>query len=206
METGSKRRRLKPDERINEILNAAAQLVVSDGIAQLNMERIASRAGVSKGLLYAYFPNVKTLLQAVLLREHQQAADAQLTAIAANTDFETMARATAHNNHQRFSDRGLLIERLRGDPEIASVMTAIDAKARAAVIDYLTKQVTTHFNIPVGIARTATSLAIGPGQHPMSFTPLQIKQMDEVWGAMMTGAMQELEKRFGKKVEDKVRQ
>ncbi|MCB1694430.1 MAG: TetR/AcrR family transcriptional regulator [Pseudomonadales bacterium] len=191
------RRRLRPDERIQEILDAAAELVVETGIAQLNMEKIARRAGVSKGLLYAYFPNVKTLLQEVLLREHRKLQRAQLDAITSAVDFESMAKSTAHNNHVQRTERGLLVERLRGDPEVAGRMVDVDRKSREGVIDYLTGQVTMHFAIPEQIARLATSLIIGPGQGNLHFAPGPVEDMDEIWGAMMVGAMKELERRFG---------
>ena len=47
MHTTPKRRRLNPEERINEILDAATKLVVSDG-TKITMEKIAHQAGASK--------------------------------------------------------------------------------------------------------------------------------------------------------------
>lgn len=199
----TKRRRLTPDERINEILDAAAELVVETGIAQLNMERIAQKAGVSKGLVYAYFPNVTVLLQEVLKREHRALQVQQMQAISSTGSFEEMARATAHNNHERYNERGLLIERLRGDPAVADAMRNTDRKTRRAVVDYLTGQVTDNYDMPDDVARLATELVIGPGHEYQRISADRLRKMDEVWGAMMVGAMKELEKRYGKTVTEK---
>lgn len=197
MAEANARRRLAPDERIAEILDAAAALVVEQGIAQLNMEKVARRAGVSKGLLYAYFSNVKALLQEVLLREHRALTEMQRETIARADGFETMARTTAHNNHVQRSERGILIERLRGDPEIAGAMRGVERRSRKRVIRYLSAQVTANFAIPEDVAQVAVELAIGPGHEYRKLTDEETATMDDVWGAMMVGAMKELERRYG---------
>tara|TARA_R110001592_G_C12915875_1_gene728050 strand:- start:130 stop:759 length:630 start_codon:yes stop_codon:yes gene_type:complete len=191
------RRRLLPEERVSEILDAAAALVIENGVSNLNMAKIAQQAGTSKGLIYAYFPNVKTLLQEVLLREHRELHTEQLDAIKGATDFESMARSTAHTNSVRRNERGLLVERLRGDPEVAVVMQDIDRRTREGVIRYLTKQISTHFNVPKRIAEMATQLVIGPGHEHQKLSPRRLEEMDDVWSVMMVGAMKELEQRYG---------
>lgn len=193
-----KRRRLTPEQRVDEILDAAAALVVEDGIADLNMAKIASRAGVSKGLLYAYFPNVKTLLLAVLVREHREHHAEQLATVQAPADFEAMAKATAHNNHRRYNERGLLVTRLRSDPEINAAMQDRDKRTRRAVVEYLASQVLAHYDLPENVATTATELIIGPANQYESMDTASLETMDEIWGAMMVGAMKELESRYGK--------
>ena len=195
----SKRRRLTPDERVAELLDAAAELVVEEGIADITMEKIASRAKVSKGLVYAYFPNVKALLRQVLIREHHEQQSEQLAAVSRPASFENMARATAHINHRRYQERGLLVERLRGDPEINAVMAERDRKTREAVIDYLSNQVLAHFDLPEDVAILATELIVGPDRRHRPPDQSTLQMMDEVWGAMMVGAMNELVTRYGKK-------
>ena len=193
----ARRRRLAPEQRADEILDAAAALVVEEGIAGITMAKIADRANVSKGLLYAYFANVKELLQAVLIREHRAHHAEQLETVQAPASFEAMARATAHNNHRRQTERGLLVARLRGDPEINAAMAERDRRTRHAVVSYLTRQVVEHYRLPEEIATTATELIVGPANHYESLSQTSIETMDEIWGAMMVGAMKELESRYG---------
>jgi AcrR family transcriptional regulator len=53
---------------VEAILDATIQVLLSVGKERLTTTRVASRAGVSVGTLYQYFPNKSALLQAALKR------------------------------------------------------------------------------------------------------------------------------------------
>lgn len=53
---------------VDAILEATVQVLLSEGKERLTTTRVAGRAGVSVGTLYQYFPNKRSLLQAVLRR------------------------------------------------------------------------------------------------------------------------------------------
>jgi len=61
--------RLSKPERRDQLLDAAADLVLERGIAALSMEGVAARAGVSKALPYAHFENAEEVLAALYERE-----------------------------------------------------------------------------------------------------------------------------------------
>lgn len=135
-ELSTKRRRLSPDERQQEILDAACQLVLADGISNLTMEKIANEAGASKALLYRYFPNSSALLRQLYKRELGKLQAQHLEVLVSPHSFEDMVKQTASINRVNQNKPQLLIKRL---------------------------------------------------------------ERDEIWGAMMVGAMQELQHRFGTK-------
>lgn len=56
----------RKDARPSELTAAALDLFVEKGFAATRMEDIASRAGVSKGTLYLYFPTKDELFKAVI--------------------------------------------------------------------------------------------------------------------------------------------
>ena len=58
--------RLQVDERRRQLLEQATQLFATHGYDELSMAKIAREAGVSKPLLYHYFPNKRELFEAVL--------------------------------------------------------------------------------------------------------------------------------------------
>lgn len=58
-------------DTVQAILQAALQVLVKVGKDKLTTTRVATRAGVSVGTLYQYFPNKSSLLQACL-RNHMQ--------------------------------------------------------------------------------------------------------------------------------------
>ena len=55
--SNTKRSRMTPADRTTEILNAAVRLVLSDGTSRMTMDAVAQEAGVSKALVYTYFPS-----------------------------------------------------------------------------------------------------------------------------------------------------
>lgn len=71
-------RRLDVDERRQQLLERGAELFTSHPYEQLSMSKIASEVGISKGLLYHYFPSKQAFFEATLsawaeqLRERTQ--------------------------------------------------------------------------------------------------------------------------------------
>lgn len=58
--------RLSNDARRAELLERGADLFARHGYDELSMARFAREAGISKGLLYHYFPSKRALFEAVL--------------------------------------------------------------------------------------------------------------------------------------------
>src|ERR671936_1796968 len=50
-----------PEERPQQIIEAAFDVFAERGLAGARLEEIAKRAGVSKGTIYLYFPNKEAL-------------------------------------------------------------------------------------------------------------------------------------------------
>jgi AcrR family transcriptional regulator len=81
-------RRRRKEARPQELLDAALELFVEKGFAAARAEEVATRAGVSKGTLYLYYPSKEDLLKAVIkknLSERVAAGAAQAA------DFEGSA-------------------------------------------------------------------------------------------------------------------
>ena len=66
------RERLAPDVRAAQIVEVAAQHFARDGVAGASTIAIARDAGVTRALVYHYFPGREALLAAVLHREADQ--------------------------------------------------------------------------------------------------------------------------------------
>lgn len=193
----NRRRRLSRDQRIEEILDAAYQLVQNDGMSTLTMNKIALQAGASKALLYSYFPNLPGLLQKLYEREHRQLQSLHLEALNSPYEFEEMVRLTAKISRQNRFGRLLLLNRLEADASLRKLLAETDRQGRSDVVNFLSKEITDNFDVPGDIAADAVKLALHYGEkNLLSSVEDQLKQ-DEIWGAMMVGAMQELEKRYG---------
>lgn len=63
------RRRLSPDQRRTELLDIGARLFSQRAYEDVRIEEVAELAGVSRGLMYHYFPTKRDFLAAVVQRE-----------------------------------------------------------------------------------------------------------------------------------------
>ena len=59
-------RRLDVDERRRQLLERGAELFTSHPYDELSMSRIAAEVGISKSLLYHYFPSKQAFFEATL--------------------------------------------------------------------------------------------------------------------------------------------
>jgi AcrR family transcriptional regulator len=104
--------RLPRSERREHLLDVAAQLILDKGIEAVTMEGVATAAGVSKGLGYAYFANSGTLLRALLNREVRKLNERVASAFATEDDFEARLRAVIHAWFDHIEEQGVLMGRL----------------------------------------------------------------------------------------------
>jgi AcrR family transcriptional regulator len=66
--------RLQVDERRRQLLELGAKLFATHAFGELSMARIASEAGISKALLYHYFPSKQDFFVATLQQGAQEIA------------------------------------------------------------------------------------------------------------------------------------
>lgn len=94
--TDSHKRERRKEARPGELLEAALDLFVEKGYAATRVDEVASRAGVSKGTLFLYFPSKEELFKAVV-RENIAGRFMEW-----NSEFETFAGDTGALLHYCF--------------------------------------------------------------------------------------------------------
>jgi AcrR family transcriptional regulator len=65
--------RLPPEQRREQLLDAALELIVQQGYAGVSIEAVARLAGVTRPVVYDHFPNLGRLLHALVEREENYA-------------------------------------------------------------------------------------------------------------------------------------
>jgi AcrR family transcriptional regulator len=73
------RRRLSPDDRRNELLALGAEVFGQRPYDEVRIDEIAERAGVSRALMYHYFPDKRTFFAAVVRAEGERLFEATNT-------------------------------------------------------------------------------------------------------------------------------
>jgi TetR/AcrR family transcriptional regulator, fatty acid biosynthesis regulator len=186
------RRRYSPEKRRELILDHTADIVARDGVATLSIEQIGREAGISKSLVYAYFPNLTELLRELFKREMKRLRKLQMTAAASADTFEQLVRSVTHEYLQYFNERGLIIERLQAEPSVSEMHDPTEY-GRDAAVEYLTEIAMAHFDLPREIARAATDISFGlPAsagsylhRHKLDLTSLENITVNMIIGAFM---------------------
>jgi AcrR family transcriptional regulator len=68
--------RVPPEQRREQVLDAALRLIAAHGYGGVSMEAVARETGVTKPVVYDLFPNIGVLLRALLEREEERALSA----------------------------------------------------------------------------------------------------------------------------------
>lgn len=186
-----RRTRLDPAQRRALILDHTAEIIAAEGVAALSMERVGREAGISKSLVYNYFPNLGELLSELLERELRRLRRLQGEAAEGATTFEGLVRAVTHVYLKYIDERGLIIERLQAEPTVSAIHDPTEY-GREAAVDYLASIVMRHFDLPPEIARAATDISFGlPAsagayllRHGMSH-----QQLEDLTVTMILGSM-----------------
>lgn len=155
------RRRLDPDVRRQLILDAAAALIIAEGLTAFSMERIAREAGISKALVYNYFGNQTALLSELLLREYRAFQKAGRFAASKVTGLEAVVRATTRAYLDHIAKRGSLIQRLMREPAIAESLKQLEAAARPVTAAFFAELIVKERGIAPEKAMLASQLLMG---------------------------------------------
>jgi AcrR family transcriptional regulator len=131
------RRRLLPDDRRNELLDAGAQLFAAHPYDDVLMEQVAAQAGVSRALLYRYFSSKRALFAAI----YQRAADHLLAATGIDPTVsmaeQISAGLEAHIDYFAANRHTVLAANrvLSGDPMIQAIISDELAELRRRMLD-----------------------------------------------------------------------
>jgi AcrR family transcriptional regulator len=110
-----KGKRLAPELRRSQILQAAARMVVEQGYLPLPIEQLARAAGASKALVYTYFPTQYALFNALLDREFQSLALAGFDTASRIEDLDQAALLCAMMYYEHVAQSGQLLHILMTD-------------------------------------------------------------------------------------------
>ena len=155
--TQSVRRRLSPEDRRNQILDCARQVILEHGLSTLTMERLAAQAGVSLPLIYKYFDTRLQLLQTLLIREYKAFRKSFVAAKTTPGSYRDALRGYVDVNFRQFSD-GDILGILLGQADVRKV---VDDRARSRSAPFFIKELANEFAIPPRLAEKIVVMASG---------------------------------------------
>ena len=155
--TPSVRRRLSPEDRRNQLLDCAREVIVNEGLSGLTMEKLATVAQVSNPLIYKYFDTRAQVLQELLVREYT-AFRKSITQRTENVaSYRDAVRGYVDINFQQFAGGGAL-SILLGQPDVRQ---AIDKQEKSRHAPFFVKELSKEFKIRRGLAQKILVLASG---------------------------------------------
>jgi AcrR family transcriptional regulator len=136
-------RRLTPERRRDQLLDVGAEMFTEHPYEDVLMEDVAARAGVSRGLVYRYFPGKRDFFAAIFKRDSVRLlaaseidaglpmADQVLAGLEAHLDY-----FVAHEHNILTANRGAL----SGDPTVQAIISDELATLRDRMLDALGQQ------------------------------------------------------------------
>lgn len=151
------RRRLSPEDRRNQLLDCARQIVVDHGLSTLTMERLATEAGVSNPLIYKYFDTRLQMLQALLIREYEAFRKSFVPTHSSDDDYRTALRGYVDVNFRQFAS-GDIVSILLSQ---ADVRQAVKDQERSRYAPFFIEELASEFRLSTQLAERIVVLASG---------------------------------------------
>ena len=192
-----RRQRLAPQERAGQILDVAAKLILAEGFNEVSMERLGRDAGVSKALVYNYFPNQTDLLKALLEREIELLNERQIEQIRQAKDIRDLLMRTTRTYVEHVRERGPLLQRLWAEAAVARTIAIKYLEQREQTKGYFAHRVAKEYGLPHAVALTAVDMQMAlteaAAQH-LSHTNHEVEFAVEIYVTMMIGGLEALGK------------
>jgi AcrR family transcriptional regulator len=148
-----KPRRLPAGQRREHLLDVGAGIILDSGFESLTMESVAERAGVSKGLGYAYFENAEELALALYDREVTEFYRRIEEATAGCDSFDERMRRALRAHLNLIAERGVLFVILQTKLSGRKLNRTVRQRL-APFVDFWSRQMEHEFEVDRATAET----------------------------------------------------
>ena len=201
------RTRLSPELRKEMILDHAAKFIAAEGISALSMERLGKEVGVSKSLIYAYYPSMTELLQTLLKREYALLRQQQIVAADSAETFEQLVRRITRSYLSYIEERGLLLERLMAEPSVAALGDPTKFQ-RSAAVKHIAHIVADTFDIDINLAIPVVDISFGmpaaAGSYLIHNQPDR-QTIEDITVTMIVGSVEAINQQYNSSLKPLVR-
>ncbi len=138
MASSSVGRRLAPEARREQIVDVGAEQFAALPYEQVRMADVAARAGISRALVYTYFPTKRDLFAAVYKRASERLLAASELVPGLTLAEQVLAGLDAHFDFFIENARTVLVANrgeLAGDPVIEGIISEELAELRKRMLD-----------------------------------------------------------------------
>ncbi len=156
----TKRTRLSPEARRDQLLDTAKAIVELEGLQAFTMEALARGASVSSPLVYQYFGSRIELLGDLLEREYRCYGDQLLGELGSAKTFEDIVRISVEANFDHHAP-GKILPVLLSQPDIAERVKEREKKDRRKSAKDLVQGMADSYSLTQRQAELLVSLSSG---------------------------------------------
>jgi len=176
---------MTPEDRREQLLDAALQVISRDGYDAVSIEAIAREAGVTRPVVYGVFDGLDALLFALLDRQEERALGLMTATISLTPDLADLSgylSRTVHGLVAMVQDDPLLWRPIflthGGTPVAVRRRVDRDRELVRARMQQVVELALAARGEPIGLdARTVSHALVGMGEH---FARLLLERPDEV--------------------------
>jgi AcrR family transcriptional regulator len=154
--------RLTREARAEQLIDAAGQVIESEGLAAVTLKRIAREVGVSETQAHNHFSGRADLLIAMARRELAAMGAEQITAAQQGKPGLSRVRLSTIGYLRQISQRGVLVQTLLNSPEVRLGLRGERAERRAQGRRRSAERMNSRYGVAddVGYATTAALTAV----------------------------------------------
>jgi AcrR family transcriptional regulator len=152
------RARLPEEDRRAHLLDAAAAIIVREGLHAVSIKRVARDAGLTGPRAYHFFPTVEDLLVELARRELQAVRAAQAQRIDTASRPAERLRLSTVTYLREVARRGDLLQILQSAPAVRRGLRREQRAIRAANTEVVAERFSRSHDLPSDVARAATTV------------------------------------------------
>lgn len=150
--------RLPLEDRRAQLLDAAAQLIVHEGLHAVSIKRVARDVGLTAPRAYHFFPSVDDLLIELTRRELQSVRTAQRQRVDTATRPVERLRLSTVTYLREVAQRGGLLQVLQTAPAVRRGLRREQRALRAANTEVVADRFSRSHSVPPDVSRAATTV------------------------------------------------
>lgn len=150
--------RLPLEERRAHLLDAAAQIIVREGLHAVTIKRVARDVGLTAPRAYHFFPSVDDLLIELARRELQSVRTTQQQRIDTATRPAERLRLSTVTYLREVASRGALLQVLQAAPAVRKGLRREQRALRSANTEVVAGRFSHSHGVPEDVARAATTV------------------------------------------------
>lgn len=206
MPTRKRAQRMSPQERREQILDSAADLIVARGLTRCTLEGVAAHAQISKPLIYKYFPRLEDLLKALVEREYGFLRSRSLRKLPANIEYEELLQRVSQRALEYFYERGPIMRLLASDRSVVGLASNRERDERDIITSHFIRRTMREYGLPADVAKICVTMSVNApilSARALRRAGISVRRAAEVWNAFMMGGNRAVAAKYGAKVKTK---